>query len=223
MSTVAHIEQLLGQVHQFLKLIYPEHATRKNKVCERHLAKLVYYEKNKNQLGPSEQTGLEQLVAGLGALRARQIVNTRLIGVPTVASDLLTTTPESPPTQSPTGKKLPSSTVPHAQFFPPKPEEKYPAPALTPKLTLGALLKQAQGLLDTACPPSDPARAELRRGFVKKLAEYKSVNPNKPPTLTQQQALRSMMQTLSDIQAQLGSSVSQQVTSSDLLRFNTPR
>lgn len=108
------------------------------------------------------------------------------------------TTLLAPPEKKQAGSRL---TAPHAQFFPPKSEEKYPVPTYTPALTLGTLLEQAQGLLDTACPPSAPVHAELRRGFVKQLAEYKRADPAKPPTLTQQQALQSMMQTLRDIQA----------------------
>jgi hypothetical protein len=100
----------------------------------------------------------------------------------------------------PQEKKQAGSPARHAQFFPPKSEQKSPEPAST-SLTVGVLLEQAQDLLNTACPPSDPARAELRRDFLKQLAEYKQASPAKPPTPLQQRALQGMMQTLHEIQA----------------------
>ncbi len=91
--------------------------------------------------------------------------------------------------------------APYAQFFPPKPEQNPPLPTGTVLLTTGAWLEQAQDLLNTACPPSAPLRADLRRDFLKQLAEYKKADPVKPPTPVQQQALQGIMQTLRDIQA----------------------
>ncbi len=101
----------------------------------------------------------------------------------------------------------------YPQFFSaPQSEQKSPPSMKTPLLTTGALLKQAQELLNTACPPNAPARADLRRDFLKQLAEYKKADPAKPPTSAQQQALQNMMQLLRDIQGQ--SSLSQVASSS---------
>ena len=119
---------------------------------------------------------------------------------------------------SPSKKSQPPATA-YPQFFSaPTPEQKFPPGMKTPLLTTGALLKQAQALLNTACPSHVPARADLRHDFLQQLAEYKEADLTKPPTLTQQQSLQSMMQLLRDIQGQSSSS---QVTTSNSTTYSS--